>query len=111
MNEELWKIIADSDSVLGEVMTGGQTSKTNAFNYVVKTKRRNAKVSRSDLYLRLCDKCDYVWEKEFSSFRLNNNNNKIKYICKYEEIPKYKKPVETCLICLGEPNVEERKIY
>ena len=110
MNKELEQIIANSDSVMGEVMRGGDRSNSGKFRDVHKEK--GTKKSRSDIYLRVCDKCNYVWEREFSTWRLNSKKaNNVKYICKYEEITRYGKPVETCYICLGEPNIEERKIY
>jgi len=102
MNEELDKIINEDDSIFGEIMRG--PTKGSLGRKLLNKKTTGRRESASDKYLRLCKECDFVWEKEFS-------NKKEKHITRYEEIPKYKKPVKTCPICLGEPNVEERKIY
>jgi|TARA_S200002703_G_scaffold36276_1_gene31386 hypothetical protein len=107
MNKDIYEIIKDVDSVLAEVMIGDYAHKKR---YDRVLGRRTRKESKSDAYLRLCDKCNFVWEKEFSSWR-TTNKTKYKYICKFEEIPRYGKPVETCLICLGEPNVKVKRIY
>tara|TARA_R100001530_G_C4229631_1_gene132309 strand:+ start:119 stop:451 length:333 start_codon:yes stop_codon:yes gene_type:complete len=110
MNEELNKIIDESDSILGEVMRGAR--KATRGRPLVNKKTTGRRESTSDKYLRLCDECNFVWEREFNTWRAKpRNSHTTKYICKYEEIPRYKKPVETCPICLGEPHVEERKIY
>ncbi len=111
MSKELEKIIAESNSILGDVMKGlhvSKSSRSKSFK-VIKHKQNATKPARSDAYLRLCDKCDYVWEREFNSWRISSQVSK--YICRYDEIPKYKKPVETCPICLGVPNVREIRIY
>ena len=111
MNKELEKIIAESDSVMGEIMKGAHIDKSRKSRSfaVIKTKQHARKQARSDVYLKVCDKCNYVWEREFNSWRISSQVSK--YICRYDEIPKYKKPVETCPICLGVPNVREIRIY
>ena len=111
MNRELEKIIAESNSVMGDVMKGIHTDKSNRSGSftVIKNKQYARKKACSDAYLKVCDKCNYVWEKEFNSWRISSQVNK--YICRYDEIPKYKKPIETCPICLGIPNVREIRIY
>ena len=111
MNKELEKIIAESDSVMGEIMKGAQIDKSRKSRSfpVIKTKQHARKQARSDVYLKVCDKCNYVWEREFNSWRISSQVSK--YICRYDEIPKYKKPIETCPICLGVPNVRETRIY
>jgi len=111
MNKELEKIIAESDSVMGEIMKGAHIDKSRKSRSfaVIKTKQYARKQARSDVYLKVCDKCNYVWEREFNSWRISSQVSK--YICRYDEIPKYKKPIETCPICLGVPNVRETRIY
>ena len=111
MNKELEKIIAESDSVMGEIMKGAHIDKSRKSRSfaVIKTKQHARKQARSDVYLKVCDKCDYVWEREFNSWGISSQVSK--YICRYDEIPKYKKPIETCPICLGVPNVRETRIY
>ena len=106
MNKDMYEIIKDVDSVLAEVMIGDFASKKK---YKILSKKTR-KESKSDAYLRLCDKCNFVWEREFYSWR-TSNKTQYKYICKYEEIPRYGKPIETCNICLGEPNIKIKKIY
>jgi hypothetical protein len=111
MSKKVEQVIAESDSIFGDIMKGNLTFDTKS-NKVLRQRGRTTKQSRSDSYLKLCDKCNSVWEKEFNTWRITGrSNNPVKYICKYEEIPRYKKPVETCPVCLGTPNVIERKIY
>ena len=107
MNKDIYEIIKDVDSVLAEVMIGDYGKRKRWRRIKLKKTRKEA---RSDAYLRLCKVCNCVWEKEFYSWR-TTNKQKYKYICKHREVPRYGKPVETCLVCKGEPNVKEKLIY